>query len=93
MKPLAHDMSFPAIEVEIGRWQEQITESGILPTELMEEAEGLDVNRWYILYLLNNGQIKRRVAVSGRNVYSNRAKRLQRSSFGGRTRRKAALKP
>lgn len=72
MKPLAHDMSFPALEVEIGCWQEQIEETGLLPTELMEEAEGLAVNRWFILYLLNNKlteQAEKELARMNRDAY------------------------
>ena len=65
-------MSFPALEVEIGCWQEQIEETGLLPTELMEEAEGLAVNRWFILYLLNNKlteQAEKELARMNRDAY------------------------
>ena len=58
MKPLAHEMSFPALTADIEQWKEQIQETGFLPAELMEEAEGRDVQRWYILYLLKEGQIE-----------------------------------
>lgn len=72
MKPLAHDMSFPALEVEINHWQEQIKETGMLPAELMEETESLAVHRWFILYLLNNGQVEqaeKELATINRDAY------------------------
>lgn len=72
MKPLAHDMSFPALEVEINHWQEQIMETGMLPIELMGETESLAVHRWFILYLLNNGQperVEKELAIINRDAY------------------------
>lgn len=72
MKPLAHNMSFPALEVEINHWQEQIKETGILPVELVEETESLVVHRWFILYLLNNGQVEqaeKELATINRDTY------------------------
>lgn len=73
MKPLAHDMSFPALEAEIKHWQEQIMGTGFLPTELMEEQESLAVNRWFILYLLNYGkfsQAEKELANINRDNYT-----------------------
>jgi tetratricopeptide (TPR) repeat protein len=57
MKPLSLDMAFPELRNDITQWKDQINESGQLPAELMSEEEGLDVRRWYVLYLANNGLV------------------------------------
>ena len=58
MKPLAHEMAFPALGSDIEQWKEQIIETGTLPMELMEGEQSNDVRRWYILYLLSEGLIE-----------------------------------
>ena len=57
MKPLSLEMAFPELRNDITQWKDQINESGQLPAELMSEEEGLDVCRWYVLYLANNGLV------------------------------------
>lgn len=73
MKQLAYDMAFPALVADIAQWQEQIADTGVLPTELMEAEESRDVHRWYILYLLQKGDIalaERELASTNRDVFS-----------------------
>lgn len=72
MKPLAHEMAFPALGSDIEQWKEQIIETGTLPMELMEGEQSNDVRRWYILYLLSEGLIeeaKNSLATINRNGY------------------------
>ena len=72
MKPLAHEMAFPALGSDIEQWKEQIIETGALPMELMEGEQSNDVRRWYILYLLSEGLIeeaKNSLATINRNGY------------------------
>ena len=72
MKPLAHEMAFPALGSDIEQWKEQIIETGTLPMELMEGEKSNDVRRWYILYLLSEGLIeeaKNSLATINRNGY------------------------
>ena len=72
MKPLAHEMAFPALGSDIEQWKEQIIETGPLPMELMEGEQSNDVRRWYILYLLSEGLIeeaKNSLATINRNGY------------------------
>ena len=72
MKPLAHEMAFPALGSDIEQWKEQIIETGTLPMELMEGEQSNDVRRWYILYLLSGGLIeeaKNSLATINRNGY------------------------
>lgn len=57
MKPLSHEMAFPALACDIEQWKEQIATTGNLPAELMSVEESRDVTRWYVLYLLEAGLI------------------------------------
>lgn len=73
MKPLTHNMSFPALEVDIEQWKEQIKETGSLPSELMGQEESKAVRLWYILYLLNEDnkeQAERSLSEINRDDYS-----------------------
>lgn len=73
MKQLAYDMAFPSLDADIAQWQEQIIENETLPTELMEADESRDVHRWFVLYLLQNGNFDRaehELATINRDVYA-----------------------
>lgn len=73
MKPLSLDMAFPELQNDIKQWQGQVEETGILPTELMSEEESLDVHRWYVLYLINNGlaeKAEKELAGINRDAYA-----------------------
>ncbi|MBQ7940942.1 MAG: hypothetical protein IJ328_00855 [Muribaculaceae bacterium] len=73
MKPLSYEMSFPEVCSDISKWKELIMETGNLPAELMSGEESIDVGRWYILYLLQEGlneKAEQALASLDRGIYA-----------------------
>lgn len=60
MKPLSFKVTFPALSADIDKWKSHIETSGELPSlAKVEKDVAAQVQRWFLLYLIQRGDLKK----------------------------------